>query len=91
MQVTDLTWIPHCCGWGVGQQLQLQFDPLAWELLYAKGVALKKSKRNKQTKKTFLALVLKESSRVEPSNVLEIAWGEERNYPSVASYRRQFI
>ena len=23
----DMAWIWHCCGCGVGQQLQLQFDP----------------------------------------------------------------
>ena len=50
LQVTDKAWIPHCCGCGVGRQLQLQFDPLAWELPYAAGVALKrkKEKRNKE-------------------------------------------
>ena len=25
--VTDVAWIPYCRGWGVGWQLQLQFDP----------------------------------------------------------------
>ena len=27
-KVTDVAQISHCCGCGVGQQLQLQFDPL---------------------------------------------------------------
>ena len=27
VQVADPVWIPCCCGCGVGQQLQLQFDP----------------------------------------------------------------
>ena len=27
VQVTDADQIPHCCGCGVGQQLQLQFNP----------------------------------------------------------------
>ena len=26
-QVTGVAWIWHCCGCGVGWQLQLQFDP----------------------------------------------------------------
>ena len=25
--VSDTAWIPCCCGYGVGQQLQLQFAP----------------------------------------------------------------
>ena len=24
---TDLSWIPHCCGCGAGQELQLPLDP----------------------------------------------------------------
>ena len=27
VQVADVPWIPSCCGCGIGQQLQLQFDP----------------------------------------------------------------
>ena len=42
MQVTDEAWIQSCCGFGIGQQLQLCIHPLAWELPYAMGVALKK-------------------------------------------------
>ena len=45
VQVADEAWIPSCCGCGVGRQLQLWFDPLAWELPYVVGVALKKSKK----------------------------------------------
>ena len=26
-QVTDAAGMPHCCGCGVGQQLQFQFNP----------------------------------------------------------------
>ena len=26
VQVTNLAWIPHCCGSGVGRWLQLQLD-----------------------------------------------------------------
>ena len=36
----------HCCGCGVGQQLQLQFDPLAWEPLYAMSTAPKRQNDN---------------------------------------------
>ena len=34
-----------CCGCGVGQQLQLRFNPLAWEFPYAKDVILKKKRK----------------------------------------------
>ena len=27
VQVADVAWLLHCCGCGVGQQLQLWFDP----------------------------------------------------------------
>ena len=27
LQRRDVAWIPCCCGYGVGQQLQLQFSP----------------------------------------------------------------
>ena len=27
VQVTDMVWIPHCCGSGIGWWLQLQFNP----------------------------------------------------------------
>ena len=45
-EVTDVAQIPHCCGCGVGQQLQLSFNSLFCKLRYATGAAL-----NKQTKK----------------------------------------
>ena len=35
----------HCYGCGVDQQQQLRFDPLALELPYALGVALKSKKK----------------------------------------------
>ena len=38
MYVTDMAWIWHCCGCGVGQQI------LVWELLYAVSAALKSKK-----------------------------------------------
>ena len=37
--------ILHCCGSGVGRQLQLRFDP--WEPPYALGAALEKTKNKK--------------------------------------------
>ena len=43
----------HCSGCGTGQQLQLQFRPLAWELPYAVGVALKKAKKKKKSDKSY--------------------------------------
>ena len=49
--VSDVAQIPHCCGHGAGQQLQLQISPLAWELPYATGEVLKKGKKNKNQKK----------------------------------------
>ena len=45
--VTDGAWVPCCCGCGVGWQLQRQFDPLALELPYAAGAALKRKKRER--------------------------------------------
>ena len=47
--VTDVARIWHCCGCGIGQQLQLRFNP--WELPYAQGVALKKKNPKKKKKK----------------------------------------
>ena len=39
--ITDTAWIQHCCGCGVGWQLQLQLDPRAT------GAALKRQKIKK--------------------------------------------
>ena len=36
----------HCCNCGVGQQLELWLDPLAWEPAYAAGMVIKKAKKN---------------------------------------------
>ena len=52
VQVTDTAWIWGCCGCGVGQQLTVPIQPLAWELLYAVGVALKKKKKKERKKET---------------------------------------
>ena len=43
--------IPHCCGCGVGRQLQLPFDPLAWELPYAMGAPPTGKKKKKKERK----------------------------------------
>ena len=42
--VADMAHIWRCCGCGVGLHLQLQFDPLVWELPYATRVAVKRKK-----------------------------------------------
>ena len=40
-QVADVAQIQRCCGCGVGWQLLALIRPLAWELPYATGEALK--------------------------------------------------
>ena len=45
--VAAVAWIWRCCGCDVGGQLQL-IRPLAWELPYAAGAALKKTKKKKE-------------------------------------------
>ena len=50
--------IQICCGCGVGQQLQLQLDPLAWELPYAASVALKDKKTKKKKDFTEMHIAL---------------------------------
>ena len=42
-QISDVAQILQCCCCvcGIGQQLQLRLDPLAWEPPYAAGAALK--------------------------------------------------
>ena len=37
----------HCSGCGIGQQLTLPIQPLAWELPYTVGAALEKKRRQK--------------------------------------------
>ena len=49
--VADTAWILCGCGSGVGQWLQLQFRPLAWESPCVAGLALEKSKRQKKKEK----------------------------------------
>ena len=46
VEVSDMAQIPRCCGCGGGQKLQLQFNPLAWELPFGLGVALKGGNKN---------------------------------------------
>ena len=43
--VADVAQIQCGCGCGAGWQLQLRFFPLAWELPYTAGAALKKKKK----------------------------------------------
>ena len=46
-----MAWVPHCCGSGVGRQLKFQFKPLAWEIPYAAGVALKRQRKKEKERK----------------------------------------
>ena len=48
MLVADAAQIPHCCGYGVGQQLPAPIRPLAWELPNAAGAVLKRQKKKRQ-------------------------------------------
>ena len=52
VQVTEAAWIWCCCGCSVGWQLQLQFDPPAWELPYATCVTIKTKQNIQEKKKT---------------------------------------
>ena len=47
--------ILHSYGCGAGRQLQLQLDPLAWELPYAMGDALKS--KNIKIKENYFLLI----------------------------------
>ena len=47
----DAARIWCCCVCGIGRQLQLRLDPLAWEPPYAVRGALEKAKRQKKKKK----------------------------------------
>jgi len=49
--VPDVALIPCCCGRGADWQLQLQFDPFAWEPPCVTGAALKKSLITEEKKK----------------------------------------
>ena len=42
--------IPRCCGCGVGRELQLPIQPLAWEPPYAVGVTLKRGGKKKKAR-----------------------------------------
>ena len=48
LQCADTAWILHCCG--IGWQLWLPIRPLAWELPYAAGAALKKKQHSREDK-----------------------------------------
>ena len=47
-KVTGVAWILSFCGCGIGQQLWLRFDPLAWEPPYVTHAALGKKKKKKK-------------------------------------------
>ena len=46
-----------CSGCGIGLQLQLLSDSLAWKLPYATGVTLRRKKRGKKKSQTYLNVV----------------------------------
>ena len=48
--VADASCIPHCYGCSVVWQLLALIKPLAWELPYGSGVALKSKKKKKKKK-----------------------------------------
>ena len=49
--VADVTWIPCCCGCGVGWHCSSSLNP-GWELPCATGVAIKRKKKKNLTLKT---------------------------------------
>ena len=51
MQVTDTAQILHCCGCGVGQRLQLQFDPWPGNLHMPRCGPKKTKKKRKKRKR----------------------------------------
>ena len=48
-----------CCKLWYRSQMQLQFDPLAWELPYAAGVALKKKNKKNEIQPHLLCMILR--------------------------------
>ena len=48
MYITDTAQIWHCCGCGVGWELQLWLDPYPGKLPYTASVALKRPKKKKK-------------------------------------------
>ena len=45
-KVTDMAWILHCCGCGVGPAAVALIQLLAWEVPCTTGAALKRQKKN---------------------------------------------
>ena len=48
VQVADAARIWHCCGCGIGRQMQPSFDTEAWEHPYGTGSGLKSKKKKKK-------------------------------------------
>ena len=46
VQIADAPQIQPCCGCGIGQQLQLQYDPQTGNFHIAAGASLKRKKEN---------------------------------------------
>ena len=73
VRVTEAPRILHCCGFSVAL-----IQPLAWELLYALGLALKSKKKKKQKKKNF----------AQPKRELSFIWGKMRTRAWEAAFQR---
>ena len=74
MQVQSLallsgSGIPHCCGCGVGRQLQLPFNPQAGNFQYDTGVALKSKKTRQAHSLTQPGNDAKETARGKSKDV----------------------
>ena len=52
------TQILCCCGSGIGWQLQLQLDPLDWELPYTMGVAIEEKKKKEEVRPEEVSEIL---------------------------------
>ena len=46
-----------CCGYGVGQRLQLQLDPPAWKPPYVMVAVLKKKKKKKKVRAVSINVI----------------------------------
>ena len=87
---------PHCCGCGIGRQLQPSFNPLAREFPYAIGADL----RSRKTKKLHLISLQKPcKARRECSEIVKVLRGKKNvklefwplwNYPSKIKEKQIF-
>ena len=82
-----MAWSPRCCGCGVGWQVQLRFDPLAWEPSYAVGAALNSKKKRKSMLTSALDLYLYRKYRGQKSMLGNIMGEPSANPESESLYR----